>query len=57
MLQDIFEEVPRCPYCGERLTLSDNLNNKMGMAHNFELNCDVCSYKKNFYGSKQCRKK
>ena len=56
VLQDMFEEVSRWPDCDERLTLSDNQNNKVGMPHNFELNCNVCSYKKNFYSSKQCQR-
>ena len=48
VLQDIFEEVSRCPDCDDQLTLSDNLNNRMGMTHNFELNFNVCSYEKKF---------
>ena len=43
VLQDIFEEGSGCPDCDERLTLSDNLNNRIGMAHNFELKCNFCS--------------
>ena len=43
----------RCSDCDERLTLSDKLNDRMRIAHNFELNFNVCSYKKNFYSSKQ----
>ena len=49
MLQVIFEEVSRCPDCDERLTLSDNLNNRIEMANSFEMNCNVSSYKNNFY--------
>ena len=30
VLQDIFKEVSRCPDCDEHVTLSDNLNNRMG---------------------------
>ena len=56
VLQDIFEEVSRCPDCDEWLTLSDNLSNRVGMAHDFELNCNICSYKKNFSSSKQCQR-
>ena len=26
------------------------------MIHNFELNYNVCSYKNNFYSSKQCQR-
>ena len=44
VFQGIFAKVSRCPDCSERLTLSDNLNNRMGMAHNFQLNWDVSSY-------------
>lgn len=49
VLQVIFEEVSRCPDCDERLTLSDNLNNRIEMANSFEMNCNVSSYKNNFY--------
>lgn len=49
VLQVIFEEVSRCPDCDERLTLSDNLNNRIEMANSFEVNCNVSSYKNNFY--------
>lgn len=49
MLQVIFEEVSRCPDCDERLTLSDNLNNRIEMANSFEMNYNVSSYKNNFY--------
>ena len=48
VLQDIFEEVSRWSDCDELLTLSDNLNNRIEMAHNFELNCNICSYKRIF---------
>lgn len=49
VLQVIFEEVSRCPDCDERLTLSDNLNNRIEMANSLEMNCNVSSYKNNFY--------
>ena len=49
VLQVIFEEVSRCPDCDEWLTLSDNLNNRIEMANSFEMNCNVSSYKNNFY--------
>ena len=49
VLQVIFEEVSRCPDCDERLTLSDNLHNRIEMANSFEMNCNVSSYKNNFY--------
>ena len=49
VLQVIFEEVSRCPDCDERLTLSDNLNNRIEMANSFEMNYNVSSYKNNFY--------
>ena len=44
VLQDIFEEVSKWPDCDELLPLSDNLNNRIEMAHNFELKCNICSY-------------
>ena len=56
VLQDIFKEVSRCPDCDEHVTLSDNLNNRMGIAHNFELNYNACSYEKNFHSSRQCQR-
>ena len=35
----VFEEVSRCLDFDERLTLSDNLNNRLKKTLNFELNC------------------
>lgn len=58
ILQDFVSSIASCPDCdSKKLEFSNNYISKMGLAMKFELKCKSCSWKKEFYTSKECKNK